>query len=180
VAIDLSVTPPPRKSAPRVTASNPVQKSVAIPQQSQQDIRAENVYGIFQLGAFALVMTGQFADAGAIDIHAPAIANELSAVAEQNDTIGKGLDILGKIGPWAGLITVTMPLVLQLLVNHKRIPPEKVGATGVMSPEALESQVKTKLMRQQAEMAKEQLKAQAEFDAVVAEMNSVPRETVRA
>lgn len=125
--------------------------------------REEAVNGIFQLVGFGCIMTGQYADAGAISMHTPPISHEVAELAKKNESIAKGVDVLLQAGPYAALIGACMPLVLQLLVNHDIIPAEKMAGANVVKPEVLESQVKTQMARQAMEAMRQQQEAEAEM-----------------
>jgi hypothetical protein len=128
------------------------------------ELRFDAVQGIWQVLGMGCIAMHQYADAGAISMHSPAISREIVELAETNEQIAKGVDSLLQVGPFAGLIVAGMPLVMQLLVNHKRIPVDKLSAdTGVISPELLESQVKTDMARMQLRALREQREAEQEL-----------------
>lgn len=135
--------------------------------QVKRDERAEAVNGLFQLGQFGCIMTGQYADAAAIGLHGEKISGEIVKLANQNERIGKAVDYLNEVGPYAGLITAVMPLVLQLLANHKRIPAGKVP--GVSDPEVLTAQMQASLARQAAEARREADREFQEAQRIIAE-----------
>lgn len=137
--------PAPAKTDPRIQA------------------RTDAAQGFFQLLGFGCVITGQLADAGAIGRYGPPIANELVKASETSEPIGNLLDLLGKTGPYAGLIITVMPLALQVLVNHKMLQADMFAGAGVVHPEALEAQVKADLARQQSEAMRAQREAEAEL-----------------
>jgi hypothetical protein len=150
------------KTAPKNTT--PIK--AAEPEKTLREQREEAVNGIFQLVGLGAIVLGQFADAGAIDLHAPAIAKETADLAETNEQVAKGTDMLLQVGPYAALIAVGMPLVFQVLANHNIIPWEKMPGTNVVSPDILESRVKT----QMAQMAIMALQAQQEAEMELARM----------
>ena len=125
--------------------------------------REEAANGIFQLAGFGCIITRQYADAGAINLHGAPVAHELALLAEKNASIGKGLDYLMEAGPYAGLITALMPLVLQLMANHKVIRADMVSAAGVVPPEALTADVKAHMARQAHEALMAQKAAEAQL-----------------
>lgn len=110
--------------------------------------REEAVNGIWQIVGLGCIIAGQYADAGAISMHSPPISHEVAELAEKNDQIAKGVDVLLQVGPYAALIGACMPLVMQLLVNHDVLPADKMAGANVVKPEVLESQVKTQMARQ--------------------------------
>jgi hypothetical protein len=148
------------------------------PPNDKRKDRVEGVNGIFQLAGLGFIMTGQFADAGAVSLHGPAISNEVVNLAEGDDRIAAVVDKLLQVGPYAGLVAAVMPLVLQILANHKIVPADKLGAAGVKLPETLESEVKTAMelqaleaLRQQMAMEEELAEQRANFEAAQASRN---------
>jgi hypothetical protein len=130
------------------------------------------------------MMTRQWADAAAIGQHFPPVAQELANIADNNETIAKPIDFLIEVGPYGALITAAMPLVLQIMANHKMIDASQLVSQGVVPPEVLESQMKAQVAQMQARAMREQQqalqdanKAQAEFAEMM--QNSKPtNETV--
>jgi hypothetical protein len=169
MALDLSesrikaATPPPRKSAPtaRQTKATPAQvQSYVSPKQKD---REEGANGLFQLAGFGLIVTKNYADAGAIGKHSPKISHELAVLADKNEGVAKFLDYLTEAGPYAGLITACMPLILQIMANHNMIKAEALAGSGVVAPAALEAGVKADMARQTAEALREQREAEEEL-----------------
>jgi hypothetical protein len=164
MALDLSSAPPPRKTgvvkaaqgratpAQIISYSNPKTKG-----------REDAANGIFQLAGFGLIMTKNYADAGALGKHSPKISHELALLSEKNEGVGRVLDYMTEAGPYAGLITAVMPLVLQVMVNHNMLKAEGMPGAGVVAPAALEAQVKADMARQTAEALKAQREAEAEL-----------------
>jgi uncharacterized protein with beta-barrel porin domain len=159
MALDLSgpKTPPPAKRAPASTARAKVKTNE----------REEALNGLFQLGSAALLIAKQPADAGAVATHGPNIARETANIAENNDNFAKTIDYITAVGPYAGLLTAVMPLVLQIMVNHNKLPAEPLSAFGVMHPDALTAQAQAKAMHQQAEIMQAQQEAMAEIDEMM-------------
>jgi hypothetical protein len=155
-------TPPPRRDTQNTKASVTVQ---TITEQ-----RAEAVDGIFQLVGLGCIITGQYADAGAIALHSPPISVEVAELASKNDGIAKAVDTLLQVGPYAGLVAVVMPLVLQLLANHKIVSAEKMANVNVVKPEVLEAQIKTQMAKQAMEALQAQAFAEEELAAMQREM----------
>lgn len=167
-----TATPPPRiNTQARDTARETRQvqrKQEAVSKKTKE--RAEGLIGIAQLASFGCIIKGQYADAGAIAKHGPNLALEAAKLGESNDQVGKALDTLNATGPYAGLIAVGLPLVLQLLANHGKIKPEAVAGAGVVSPASLEAETKTSMMKQQAEALRAQQAAERELMLLAAEM----------
>lgn len=152
-------TPPPRRETPNNA-----------PVQSTDELREEAANGFFQLAGLGCIMMGQFADAGAVNIHGPGISAVAAKMAKTNELIAKGLDSLLNVGPYAELIAVLSPLVLQLLANHKIVPAEKLAGANVVRPETLESQVKTQLAIQAMQQMQMQKAAEEEMRIMQEEM----------
>jgi hypothetical protein len=74
------------------------------------------------------------ADAAAITIHAPNIAEALDQLANERPEIAAILDRVLQVGPYGVLIAAVAPLALQLLANHEALPP---GAMGTVPPTTL-------------------------------------------
>jgi len=128
---------PPKAATPRQSSA---QKAAAVQQAhaSQHQKRKEGIEGLGQAAALILLVRKQFADAAAVNIHVPAIAEEMASIADSNDTWAKWLDYFTMAGPYAGLVKASLPLMLQLMANHGTIPAEAGAALGVMSPKTLE------------------------------------------
>jgi len=150
---------PPRNTRARATAA---------PRKTLNESRNEAVSGIFQLVGFGCVVTGNYADAAAIGMHADPISGEIVKLGAQNEQIGKGIDYLNQVGPYAGLISAVMPLVLQLLANHGRLDASKVP--GLSSPQVLEAKVKAQMATQAAEEMRQAKQAQDDFDKAMIAM----------
>lgn len=134
--------------------------------------RAEAVYGLFQIGSGICLATKQYADAAALAEHGENVAAECAKVAEDNEQFASVIDKLTTVGPYAGLMTALMPLVMQIAVNHKRMEP---GGMGTVDPEILTAKVeadmaekKIQFLRQAKEAKERAAKAQAEFAEVAA------------
>ena len=142
---------PPKSAAPRQSSTARNTAAAQAAQQSQHDKRREGVEGIGQAAALILLVRKQFADAAAVGIHAPPIAEEMARIADGNDTWAKWLDYFSMTGPYAGLVKASLPLMLQIMANHGTIPPEAGAALGVVSPKTLE--LKGKVEQEKIEAA---------------------------
>jgi hypothetical protein len=162
VDLSHSVTAPPR--------SGKAGRAATVKASSKLAARHEAATGIAQLTGFGCIMFRQYADAGAIGMHSGPIIDELVALSDKNESIGKALDYLTEAGPYAGLIVATMPLVFQLMANHGLVKAELMGGAGVVPPEALASQVRADMARTAAEALKAQQTAEAELAALSAQM----------
>jgi hypothetical protein len=155
IKVETSKTPPKKES---VTSHTTIKED-----------RRDAVDGIFQLAGLGCIITGQYADAGAITMHSPPISEEVAELAEKNQKIAGALDTLLEVGPYAGLIAAVMPLVLQILVNHKIFPADKMAGANIVKPEVLESQVKTQMARKAMEALQMQKDAEEELAKMQAE-----------
>jgi hypothetical protein len=170
----------PGKSAPRTPTVAATTANVTL--SPRDEARKEAVTGIFGLGSLLAIMRGAYADAGAISIHGPKIAREVTILGRSNEQIGKALDILGQGGPYMGIMGACLPLVVQLGINHDRIDGNKVsGIPGVMSKGALENKVKGELAENELEALREQQEAEQKLTELKAQMNGeVPDASVPA
>ena len=97
------------------------------------------ILGLFQIPAGALALAGMqrpvfAADAAAISIHAPNIAEALDQLAQERPEVAAVLDRVLQVGPYGILIAAVAPLALQLMTNHGAIP---AGIMGTHPPEIL-------------------------------------------
>lgn len=116
------------------------------------------VLGLFQLPAAALTVAGMksdaaMADAVAIGIHAPGIANAVHDLATENASVANALDRLLKAGPYAALISAVLPLAFQIAANHNAIPMTVAGSLGAQDPRTLAHAGKQQVASQVAEHA---------------------------
>lgn len=124
-----------------------------------------------QAAALVLLIRKQFADAQAIGMHVPAIAEEAASIADTNETWAKWLDYFSISGPYAGLVKATLPLVLQLMVNHDKLPAEAGSALGVISPKMLEEAGKAEMELAEAALVTEITRKRQEAEKLKAELN---------
>lgn len=175
--IDMSAAKaPPRKR----TASPAKVTSVASTEtRSPRELREEGLNGIAQLAQALCLFSGQFADARAIGMHAGGLSHETAVLADHYEYVAAPIDMLIKIGPFTAVIAAGMPLVMQILTNHKVI--DAVGMSGVVAPDVLDSQMKAEIARMQAQALREQQAAiqeaqaaQAEYERMVRQNDSAP------
>lgn len=158
--------PPPAKRPPGRPSNASRTQAAQHEAQTRLERRTGAVLGLFNLISMPAMLAGQLADVGAINEHAPKIAQEAANIGEIHERFGETIDKLEVVGPYAGLLLAVAPLVLQLMVNHKRIPESAAGAfggLGVVSPELLEARMTRTLL--EAEQA-----ARAEAEAVQHEL----------
>jgi hypothetical protein len=140
--------------------------------QSKTAARIEGLQGIGQVIGLACIAKGQYADAAAIGTHGPNLYNEVAKLGNQYASVGKVLDYLTEIGPFAGVVGAALPLVLQIMANHGKVKPTGLANFGVVPPALLEAQAK----KEAAELAKQAIRAQQEAEkeiqALQAEMTA--------
>lgn len=135
-----SAPPPPSKSAaPKTTAPRKPDLTAA---------RTEALTGLGQLAQVPLIAARQTADAGAIAMHWPRVSQELASLAGKDERVAKLIDPLMQAGPYAGLITALLPLIMQLGVNHGMV---QAGVMGTVPAATLASQMDTALAQAQLE-----------------------------
>lgn len=131
----------------------PARKATSAKPESLASVREKGLMGWAQIGQLACMWRGYLTDVGAISMHAPGICHEVAVMAEDNEQIAKGVDTLVAAGPYTALIASVLPLVVQLGVNHKRLPESVAGADGILPPDVLENQVKLNIERAKMEAA---------------------------
>jgi hypothetical protein len=110
-----------------------------------------------------LLATKQYADAGAIGLHWPNVAEELATLAESQPAIAKFIDPLIKAGPYTGLVMAILPFAAQIAVNHGRI---SAGAMGTQPGNSLSAQVEASLAQAEMEALSAQLAAEKAAQAL--------------
>jgi hypothetical protein len=96
----------------------------------------EQILGLLQLPAGALAVAGMqnpvyAADSRAVTIYSPNIAEALDQLAHERPEVAVVLDRVLAVGPYGVVLAAVTPLVLQLFVNHGKIPP---GTAGTVAP----------------------------------------------
>ena len=165
---------PPRK---RSSTSGAAPKTAVASTLSPYERRVEGLGGLGQIAQLACIMAGQFADAAAIGKFGPPVISEVAKLAEIQPAVAKVADFFIETGPYIGLVGAIAPLALQIAANHRILDAEKLTGHGVVSPEILESQMKSEMARMQAESLRDQVEsaraakaAQEEYAAMIREM----------
>jgi len=153
---------PPAVRQPRATKAK-----AGVPEKTKVEERTEGLAGLSQIASAILLMTKQYADAGAVNHFAPAICRETAKLAEDNEKLGAGIDYLTAIGPYTALFAAVLPFGLQIAANHKRLNPELLAGSGVIHPDVLEAQVKADIMRQRAQAMEAQRRAEEEYSRLM-------------
>lgn len=128
MAIDLSHTPPPPVKRQTTKRDSQAKRS------SLHDAREEAVNGIGQLVAMVAVLTNQNDDALAVSTHWPNIATAAADTADNSEGLAKVIDYIMVAGPWAALIGASVPLAIQIMVNHGKLPAGPFEKMGVVQP----------------------------------------------
>lgn len=155
----LDLTSPPQ-APPRI---NKAAATRAATSKAKTSEREDGVNGVFQLAGFGCIVAKQYADAGALGKYGPALAHEVALLSEKNEGVAKALDYLTEVGPYAGVITAAMPLVLQLLANHKVLDASKLGGAGVVPPDMLAAEVSRDMAKMQADAIRQAQQAELEL-----------------
>lgn len=117
----------PRKNPPK-GVSGPKAKAGNYKAKTKTDYRP-GFLGIAQLGAFVASFVSPL-DAVAVTDHAPRIAEAVQVTADNDPKFAAAMDKLLSAGPYAALISATVPMVVQMLGNHGKVPPEVVKGMG--------------------------------------------------
>lgn len=148
-------SPPPIR-----TGSRPAAK---MPKVSLREQRQEAVAGFGQLAQAPLIALKLYADAGAVGIYWPRVSEEIATLADSQEQVARLIDPLIRIGPYTGLITAILPMILQIGVNHGRVP---AGVMGTVPAASLTARVEASL----AAIELEALRAQAEAEQAAQQM----------
>lgn len=167
--VNITESAPPKRTATKRATPTPKTPSADSIRQDREDA----VNGLFQLGSVVAMAFGKWADAGAINTYAPAITTETVKLADRYDSVGKGIDALAQVGPFAGIITAITPLLVQLAANHKMISPTQGAALGATDPEVLAQQMQVQAQRQAIQVQTELI---AQKNAMAQEMAAFERE----
>ena len=119
--------------------------------------RTEALAGLGQLAQVPLMALRQYADVGALGVHWPNVSREVAKLAESQEQVARVIDPLIKVGPYTGLITAVLPLVMQIAVNHGRVAP---GAMGTVPATSLAAQVETAMAQAELEALRTQMEAE--------------------
>lgn len=102
------------------------------------------ILGVFQLAAAPCILAGQalkqsafIADAAAITMHAPPIAEAINDLANEDPQVAAVLDRLLVIGPYGAVLAAALPLAAQVITNHRASVLTVTQAFGAVNPEQL-------------------------------------------
>ena len=165
------ITPPPKK--PPTQTAGRSSRADEKARGARVEERAEGLTGLFQIACIPLLATGNLADMGAVTTHGPTISREAALLAESNSKVADAIDKVIAVGPFAGLVASTVPLILQILVNHGRLPAHGLAQFGVYPPELMQQRAAIDVMKQQAEAQRAEAEALAEMQAAQEELQRV-------
>jgi hypothetical protein len=74
------------------------------------------------------------ADSRAVTVYAPGIAESLNDLAQQRPEVAAALERVLAVGPYGAVLAAVMPLCLQILTNHGKLP---AGVAGTVPPTEL-------------------------------------------
>lgn len=128
----------PRRRRSGVAA--PARKPAAAKTAPAPDYRAALNGLLIQLPSFALGMLGRrdpafAADAAAVVVHGPPLVDALAETAATNERLAALLDRIAQVGPYGLVVTAAVPMVMQIMCNHRLMPPNP--ELGVLSPDQL-------------------------------------------
>jgi len=120
----------------RRTTTQPAKQPAAAVSETAQEAsqrRAEGVQGLMQLGAgLCLALSARGGDAFKADAYTLAANSEpfgsaCASVAAENPGFAAALDKITQAGPYAALMTIAVPMVTQIVRNHR--PAMKLPGT---------------------------------------------------
>lgn len=91
---------------------------------------------VVRLGWGALAVASP-ADAAALSLHGPRMVEAWNDLAQENAAVARGIEWLTTGSAYGAVVMATVPMVLQVMVNHRYLPHERVGALGVQDPAEL-------------------------------------------
>lgn len=117
----------PRKN-PQKGVSAPRPRPAGSKAKGKTDYRP-GLQGMAQIASFVTSFFSPL-DAVAIQDHAPNIIEGAQVTADNDPSFAAKLDKVLSVGPWAALISPCVPLVIQILHNHDRVPGSAVKQMG--------------------------------------------------
>lgn len=165
--VTVAAAPPPKKTTTAATKST----TPVLSKKTKE--RADGLQGIGQLLSAGLLFARQHADAGAVYKFWPDVAVESAKIADDNPKFGEFLDSLTAVGPYAGLITAALPLVMQVMVNHDKMDVTNVANLGCVSKETLRAQVQKEIMAAEMQAMREKIEMEEQRAAIVREYNAM-------
>lgn len=124
-----------RQRGPKAAPGGPASAPRASSKARGTDYRP-GLLGIAQLVCAPLMVVAP-ADAAAVAHHAPNIVEALQSTSEVSPGLAGLLDRILTVGPWALVVSATLPLLVQLAANHKVIPVGMAVSMGAEDPDAI-------------------------------------------
>lgn len=131
---------PRRPGRPRGTRTGTARPAAASKRPAGPDYAAA-IAGVGQVVAGGLALAGLPLDAWAVSTHTPPIAQALHDLAAVQPAVAAVLDKVLAVGPYGAVIAAGLPLVVQLLTNHKMIPAAAAESLGAVPREYLEAKL---------------------------------------
>lgn len=116
----------PRKSPPKGVSGPKATR--AYKSKSKTDYRP-GFLGLAQMGSFVASFFSPI-DAIAVQDHASNIAEAVQVTADNDPKFAAAMDRILSAGPYAALLSATIPMVVQILHNHDKVPGEIVKGMG--------------------------------------------------
>jgi hypothetical protein len=173
--LDLSgpknATPPPAGKTRTAGGRKPANTAKLASEKTAE--RESGLVGLGQIACVPLMLTGNMADCGAVAMHWPGVAHETAVIAETNANVARVVDFVTAVGPFAGLLAAIMPLTIQIMVNHNRIPMHPALAQfGVVAPDVMKAQAQAQAAREAADMMRMQREAEQELRDAMADVEN--------
>lgn len=146
MGVTVTAPPPKAKAAPRPQAPKPPAGMSAKAKE-----RTEGLLGWMQLASLPLMFAGRHADVGALALHGPPLCAEVAKLGDDNAKIGEAIDRFTALGPYAGVLSAAIPLLVQIGINHGRVAAEAGAQFGAVSKATLEAQVRAKMAAGEAQ-----------------------------
>lgn len=126
-----ATAPPPPASRPgRPRASSAPKKT---------DYRPA-LNGLMQIAALPLSVVYPM-DAAAIALYGPAVTEALNELAQQRPEVAAALERLLQVGPYGLVIAAGLPLLAQIMANHRMLPDPLVESLGAMTADRFQTAV---------------------------------------
>jgi hypothetical protein len=159
-----------KRSTP--TASAAPKKSVESPTASKAVARTESLMEIAGIGQGIALMTGNFADAETIEMHARPLLSAVAKLGDIHPQFGESIDKAEFINPYLAVFAAAIPLTLQFMANHGRIDSRRARIAGIQDPTLLANRQSAKVAQAQAQMIREQREAAEEAQRAQASLQA--------
>jgi hypothetical protein len=167
-----NAAPPVRATANKSSATVKKATAAELAAVEKTTARAQALIDLGQFAQLPLMITKQYADAGAFQVHWPNISKEVAKLADTDERIAKIIDPLMQVGPYVGILAAVTPFIVQIAVNHHRIPAGSMGSVPAIT---LTSQIEAGLAKSELEALTIQRNAEAEAATVRREIDHARR-----